>query len=55
VAIRADDLALLDLGQDSLPAAAAQALRDVEALVAQVIELQYEWIALAAVDARMVT
>jgi hypothetical protein len=34
VAVGADDLALLDLGQDSLPAVVAEALRDVEALVA---------------------
>ena len=44
-------VALVDLGEDGGPAVIAQALRDTEALVTEVIELEYKWICLAAVRA----
>jgi DNA-binding LacI/PurR family transcriptional regulator len=47
-----NDLALADLGEHRLPAVIADAFGDVEALVAEMVELEHERIALAAVDAR---
>jgi hypothetical protein len=46
-----NDLALADLVEDRLPGAIAYAFGDVEALVADVVELEDERIALATVDA----
>src|ERR1700742_4687789 len=46
-----NDVALGDLVEDRLPVTVAEALSDAEALVAQVVELEHERIALAAVDA----
>jgi hypothetical protein len=51
VAVRTDDLAFGNLVQDAAPAAITQPLRDVERLVTQVVELENEWIGLAAIDA----
>jgi hypothetical protein len=53
VAVTADDLALLDLGEDVGPRIVRELGSDVEALVAKVVELQHDWVGLAAVDARM--
>jgi hypothetical protein len=53
MAVRADHLAFLDLGQDRLPVAIGQRAADVEQLVPKVIELKDERIALSAVRARM--
>jgi hypothetical protein len=44
-----NDVALVDLGEDGRPAVIAKALRDAEALVAEMVELKHEWICLAAV------
>lgn len=46
-----NDVALVDLGEDGGPAVIAQALRDAEALVVEMVELEHEWICLAAVRA----
>ena len=46
-----NDVALGDLVEDGLPVAVTEALCDAEALVAQVVELEHQRIALAAVDA----
>ena len=46
-----DYLALGDLVEYGLPTVAAQALGDVEALFAEVIELEHQRIALAAIHA----
>ena len=51
MAIGANNLALGDLIEDLLPRTLAEALRNVEPLVTEVIELQDERILLAAVDA----
>jgi hypothetical protein len=46
-----NDVALGDLVEDRLPVAVAEALSDAEALIAQMVELEHQRIALAAVDA----
>ena len=51
MAVRADDLALLNLLEDALPAALVERLADLELLVTKVVELEYDRIVLAAVDA----
>ena len=53
MAIGANNLALGDLIEDLLPRTLAEALRNVEPLVTEVIELQHSWIRFAAVDTRM--
>jgi hypothetical protein len=53
MAVRTDDVALLDLVEDALPAAIAKALGDVESLLPEVIELENERIRLPAICARM--
>lgn len=53
VTVCTNHVALVDLIQDSLPAVVPQALGDDEALVAQVVELEHERVALAAVYAGM--
>jgi hypothetical protein len=53
VAVRADDLALVDLRDDPLPAVRDQLGGDVEQLVFEVIELQDDRITLSAIDARV--
>jgi hypothetical protein len=53
MAIGADDLALLDLGEDIGPDAVPKRGPDRERLVAEVIELEDQWIRLPAVDTRM--
>ena len=50
-----NDVALGDLVEHGLPVAVAQTLRDAEALVPEVVELQDERISLATVDARPLT
>ncbi|MEX2448615.1 MAG: hypothetical protein WD404_07725 [Solirubrobacterales bacterium] len=55
MAVGAHDLALLDLGQDSVPGPFAHAPADAESLFSQVIELEYERVALPAIDTRMLT
>ena len=52
VTVCTNDVALGYLVEDSRPAVVADALRDVEELVAPVVELEHQGIALAAVDAR---
>ena len=49
VTVCTNDVALVDLIEDRLPAVVPEALGDREGLVAQVIELEHEWIRLAAV------
>jgi len=46
-----NDVALVDLGEDGRSAVIAKTLGDVEALVAEMIELKHEWIRLTAVCA----
>jgi len=53
MAIGADDLALLDLGEDVLPGPLAHALVDAEPLSSHVVKLQNERIALPAIHAWM--
>jgi hypothetical protein len=53
MAVRANDLALLDLVKDALPAAVAEPLPDREGLFADVIELEHQGVVFAAVDARV--
>lgn len=55
MAVGADDLALLDLGQDGFPGPFAHAPADAESFFSQVIELQDERVALPAIDAGMLT
>ncbi len=47
-----NDVACGDLVEDRLPVAVADAFGDVETLVSEVVELEDEWIRLAAVNAR---
>jgi hypothetical protein len=54
VAVPADDLAFLDLGKDRFPPVVRHLLRDVEVLVAEMVELENDRIGFAAVDARVV-
>jgi hypothetical protein len=53
VAVPADDLAFLDLGEDRLPGVVGELRPDVEALVAEVVEFQDDWIRLTTVGTRM--
>jgi hypothetical protein len=53
VAVRADDLALLDFVENGLPASVMDFPTDIEELLAQVIELQDDGVVLSAVDARV--
>ena len=53
MAVRAYDIALLDLGQDAFPGPLAHAPADAEPLFSQMIELQDKRVALSAVHARM--
>ena len=53
MAVRADDLALLNLIEDALPSAVGEGLADVERLVLDVVELEYDGVGLTAVHARM--
>jgi hypothetical protein len=46
-----NDVALGDLVEDRLPVAVSEALSDAEALIAQMVKLEHQRIALAAVDA----
>ena len=46
-----NDVALGDLVEHGLPVAVAETVGDVEALVPEVVELEDQWIGLAAVDA----
>jgi hypothetical protein len=48
-----NDLALADLVEDRLPSVIAHAFGDVEALVAEMVELEHQRIGLAAIDARL--
>jgi hypothetical protein len=50
-----NDLALCHLVEDALPIAVPEPLADPELLVPQVVELQHDWVLLAAIDARMLT
>ena len=53
--VRANDLALLDLGQHSFKwDGAVRKLADVDPLIPEVVELQNDWVGLAAVDAWMI-
>jgi hypothetical protein len=49
-----NDVALGDLGENGLPGAVAQALRDVEALLSEMVELEDERVGLSAIDARSI-
>jgi hypothetical protein len=51
MAVRTDDLALLDLSEDALPTPVHEPLADVEYLVAKVVELEDDGIGLAAIRA----
>ncbi len=53
VTVCTNDLALVDLGEDDGPGAVAEALGNAEGLVGQMVELENQRIALAAVGARM--
>jgi hypothetical protein len=53
MAVRADDIALIDLGEDVFPWSFPQAFADAEPFLAEVVELQDERIALSAVHAWM--
>jgi hypothetical protein len=53
VTVCTNDLALCNLVEDALPLAIPDALSDAELLVAKVVELEDNWIALAAVHAGM--
>jgi hypothetical protein len=55
MAVGAYDLALLDLGQDSVPGPLTHASANAESFFSQVIELQNERVALSTIDARMLT
>ena len=55
VAIRADDLALLDLGEDRRPSLRGELATDRERLVAQMVELENDRVGLPTVDAGMQT
>jgi hypothetical protein len=51
--VGADDFALSDLIQNFLPIPTCELVRDFEALIPEVIELEDQWIRLAAVRARI--
>jgi len=53
MAVRADDLAFLDLLDDGLPSVIEEVLADIETLVADVVELEHDGVRLPALDARM--
>jgi hypothetical protein len=53
MAVGADDLALLYLGQDGFPGTFAHALADAELLLFEVIELEDERVVFSAIDTRM--
>jgi hypothetical protein len=46
-----NDLALVDLGEDIGPGTVSKALGYAEGLLAEVIELEHQWVRLAAVRA----
>jgi hypothetical protein len=48
-----NDLALVDLGEDSVPGAVSEALGYAEGLLSEVVELEDQWVRLAAVRAGM--
>lgn len=54
MAVRAYDLAFLDLIENPLPAIALQRVSDRERLVAQVVEVEHDGIVLAVVRARVI-
>jgi hypothetical protein len=54
VAVRADHFALLHLVEDRLPSLPRELGPDRERLVANVVELEHDWIALPAAETRMV-
>jgi hypothetical protein len=51
MAVSAHHDALLDLGENARPASVRQGLSDVERLIAQVVELEYNRVGFAAIDA----
>jgi hypothetical protein len=51
VTVCTNDLALVDLAKDILPVAGPKSGGDAELLGTEMIELQDDWIGLAAVDA----
>lgn len=51
--IRANDLALRNLGQDALPAAHGEVWPDVELLITEMVKLEDHRVLLPAVRARM--
>jgi len=53
VAVRADDFALCHLLEDALPAPVRELIPDVEALVAQMVQIEDDRIGLTAVAARV--
>lgn len=53
MAVGADDIALLDLGEDVVPRTFTQPFADAELFFSQVVELQDERIALSAIHAWM--
>jgi hypothetical protein len=53
VAVGADHLAFRDLLEDALPASVRERLRHIEALVAEVVELENDGVGLTAINARI--
>ena len=53
VTVCTNDLALCNLVEDALPLAVPEALSNAELLVAKVVELEDNWIALSAIDTGM--
>jgi hypothetical protein len=51
--VGAHDLALGDLFKHAFPAAISKAGADVETFVAEMVELEHQWVRLTAVDARV--
>jgi hypothetical protein len=54
VAVRAYHVASRHLVEHRLPVAAAEPCRDAEALVSDVVELEYQCVGLSAIDTRMI-
>ena len=48
-----DDLAARNLAEHALPVAVSERLPDTEGLGSNVVELEYDWVRLAAIDAGM--
>jgi hypothetical protein len=53
VTVCTNHLALCNLVEDALPVPVPEALADAEFIVPEMVELEHDWVALAAIDARM--